>query len=125
MTGSRKLRVLVADDDHDLVLSLTTLLRSEGHEVLGVHHGADVVETVASFTPDALLLDIGLPQTSGYEIVRALRERYGSARPVIVAITGRTQATDRRLAEMVGFDHHFTKPFEPKELLAKLSSLVR
>ena len=123
--ASRKLRVLVADDDRDLVLSLTTLLRAEGHEVLGVHHGADVVDTVAEFAPDALLLDIGMPQTSGYEIVRALRDRYGSARPVIVAITGRAAPADRRLAEMVGFDHHFTKPFEPGELLATLSALVR
>lgn len=122
--ATRKLRILVADDDPDLVLSLTALLRAEGHEALGVHHGADVVETVGDFAPDALLLDIGLPQQSGFEIARALRERYGSARPVIVAITGRTQASDRRLAEMVGFDRTFTKPVEPKELLEALTALV-
>jgi DNA-binding response OmpR family regulator len=121
----RRLRVLVADDDHDLVLSLTTLLRAEGHDAFGVHHGGDVVDSVAEYAPDALLLDIGMPKLSGYEIVRALRERYGSARPVIVAITGRNRPTDRQLSEMVGFDYHFTKPFEPKELLATLSSLVR
>ena len=121
----RRLRVLVADDDHDLVLSLTMLLRDAGHEVLGVHHGGDVVDTVGDFAPDVLLLDIGLPQQSGYEIVRALRERYGSARPVIVAITGRGGPAAERLSEMVGFDQHFTKPFEPKELLTALSSLVR
>lgn len=121
----RKLRVLVADDDHDLVLSLAILLRAEGHDVLGVHHGGDVVETVGDFAPDVLLLDIGLPQTSGYEIVRTLRERYGSARPVIVAITGRGGPVAQRLSEMVGFDHHVTKPFEPKELLATLATLAR
>jgi len=121
----RRLRVLVADDDHDMVLSLTVLLRDEGHEVLGVHHGGDVVETVGDFAPDVLLLDIGLPQQSGYEIVRTLRERYGSARPVIVAITGRGGPVARRLSEMVGFDQHITKPFEPKELLAALSTLAR
>jgi DNA-binding response OmpR family regulator len=121
----RKIRVLVADDDHDMVLSLSALLLAEGYDVLGVHHGGDVVDTVAEFGPDVLLLDIGLPQTSGYEIVRALRERYGSARPIIVAITGRAGPVALRLSEMVGFDHHFTKPFEPKELLATLSSLAR
>jgi DNA-binding response OmpR family regulator len=121
----RRLRILVADDDHDLVMSLTVLLRNEGHEVLGVHHGGDVVDTVGDFAPDVLLLDIGLPQKSGYEIVLALRERYGSARPVIVAITGRGKPADLQLSEMFGFDHHFTKPFEPKELLATLSSLAR
>ena len=121
----RKLRVLVADDDHDLVLSLTTLLRSEGHEAFGVHHGGDVVESVAEYAPDALLLDIGLPKMNGYEIVRVLKERYGSARPMIFAITGRGGPVDRRLSEMVGFDYHFTKPFEPKELLATIATLVR
>ena len=121
----RHLRVLVADDDPDMVQSLLVLLRAEGHEVLGVFHGADVVDTVGDFAPDALLLDIGLPSQSGYEIARALRERYGSARPIIVAITGRTLPADRRLAELAGFDYHFTKPFEPKELLATLSSLTR
>ena len=121
----RRLRVLVADDDHDLVLSLTTLLRAEGHDARGVHHGGDVVDTVAEYAPDALLLDIGMPKMSGYEIARALRERFGSARPIIVAITGRSGPVAHRLAEMVGFDHQFTKPFEPKELLATLSSLVR
>jgi DNA-binding response OmpR family regulator len=121
----RKIRVLVADDDHDMVLSLSALLLAEGYDVLGVHHGGDVVDTVAEFGPDVLLLDIGLPQTSGYEIVRVLRERYGSARPIIVAITGRAGPVALRLSEMVGFDHHFTKPFEPKELLATLSSLAR
>lgn len=123
--SSRKLRVLVADDDHDLVLSLTALLRSEGYETFGVHHGGDVVETVGEFAPDALLLDIGMPQQSGYEIVRTLKERYGSARPIIIAITGRNGPVDRRLAEMVGFDHQFIKPFEPKELLATIATLVR
>lgn len=121
----RKLRVLVADDDHDLVLSLTTLLRAEGHDAFGVHHGGDVVDTVGDFAPDALLLDIGLPKMNGYEIVRQLKERYGSARPVIFAITGRGGPVDLRLSEMIGFDYHFTKPFEPKELLATLSSLLR
>ena len=121
---NRKLRVLVADDDHDLVLSLTMLLRREGHEVRGVHHGGDVVESVAEFSPDALLLDIGLPQQSGYEIARTLRERYGSARPVIIAITGRNQPVDERLTQMLGFDRYLTKPFDPQELLSSLSTLV-
>jgi CheY-like chemotaxis protein len=122
--SNRKLRILVADDDYDLVLSLTTLLRGEGYEVRGVHHGGDVIETVADFAPDALLLDIGLPQQSGYDIARVLRERYGSARPVIIAITGRNTPVDLRLAQMLGFERHFAKPFDPQELLASLSSLV-
>ncbi|HEU4440828.1 MAG TPA: response regulator, partial [Burkholderiales bacterium] len=71
-------RVLVADDDKDAVLILTALLRDEGYEVRGVHRGAEVLDAVFNFAPDVVLLDIGMPQMSGYEVARRLRERYGS-----------------------------------------------
>ena len=119
----RKLRVLVADDDHDLVLSLTTLLRAEGHDAFGVHHGGDVVDTVAEFAPDALLLDIGMPKMSGYDVARTLRERYGSARPVLIAITGRAGFADRQQARAAGFEHHVAKPYEPHSLLRLIGEL--
>ena len=83
-------RVLVADDDKDAVLILTALLRDEGYEVRGVHHGAEVLDAVFNFAPDVVLLDIGMPQMSGYEVARRLRERYGSARPALIAVTGLT-----------------------------------
>ena len=119
----RRLRVLVADDDRDLVLTLMALLRDKGHEARGVHYGADVVDTVAYFSPDVLLLDVGLPRTTGYEIARSLRDRYGSARPLIVAIVDRDRPADRQLTQLAGFDHHLVKPFEPKELLRTLETL--
>ncbi len=122
-TGSRRLRVLVADDDFDEARSVAALLRSHGHDVLCVKHGADVLGTVAGFAPDALLVDIGLPQRSGYEIARALRERYGSARPLILAMNGAGVADPR--AQSADFDGQFTKPLESQKLLAALCALLR
>jgi CheY-like chemotaxis protein len=120
-------RILVADDDKDTVLSLTTLLREEGYDVRGVYRGPEVLEAVFHFAPDIVLLDIGMPQMSGYDVARTLRERYGSARPVLIAVTGRAGAFDRAQSQAAGFEHHVAKPYDPRallELLARASQTV-
>ena len=116
-------RILVADDDADTVLSLTALLRDEGYEVRGVHRGAEVLQAIFHFAPDVVLLDIGMPQMSGYDVARTLRERYGSARPALIAVTGRTAEADRQQARAAGFEHHVAKPYEPKALLNLIGRL--
>jgi CheY-like chemotaxis protein len=116
-------RILVADDDKDAVQSLTALLRHEGYEVRGVHRGAEVLEAVFHFAPDVVLLDIGMPQMSGYDVARTLRERYGSARPALIAVTGRTAEADRQQARAAGFEHHVAKPYEPLALLRLIGEL--
>ena len=122
-SNSRQLRVLIADDDRDAVLSLMLLMRDEGHEVRGAYSGTEVVQKVRDFGPDALLLDIGMPHRSGYEVACELRERYGSAKPLLIAITGWKNATDKMLAQLAGFDHHLGKPYDPRALLVLLEPL--
>lgn len=117
------LRILVADDDRDAVMSLLELLRDEGYEVRGVHTGLDVLDSVRNFAPDAVLLDIGMPHITGYEVARELRIRYASARPLLIAVTGRNQPGDRNLSQLAGFDHHVAKPYDPSALLGLLRSL--
>jgi CheY-like chemotaxis protein len=116
-------RILVADDDKDTVLSLIALLREEGYEVRGVHRGSEVLQAVFNFAPDVVLLDIGMPQMSGYDVARTLRERYGSARPALIAVTGRAGEADRRHAQAAGFEHHVAKPYEPRALLRLIGEL--
>ena len=116
-------RILVADDDADAVATLSALLREEGYQVRGVHHGAEVLDAVFNFAPDVVLLDIGMPKMSGYDVARTLRERSGSARPVLIAITGRTGLADRQQARAAGFEHHIAKPYEPKALLNLIGRL--
>jgi CheY-like chemotaxis protein len=117
-------RILVADDDTDTVDSLTALLRDEGYEVRGVHRGGEVLQAIFQFAPDVVLLDIGMPQMSGYEVARALRDRYGSARPALIAVTGRVDTSDRRQALAAGFEHHVAKPYEPGALLQLIGRLA-
>jgi two-component system, chemotaxis family, CheB/CheR fusion protein len=117
-------RILVADDDKDTVLSLTTLLAEEGYEVRGVQRGSEVLEAVFHFAPDIVLLDIGMPQMSGYDVARTLRERYGSARPALIAVTGRAGPADRAHAHAAGFEHHVAKPYDPRALIELLARLA-
>ena len=127
VTG-RPLRVLLADDDRDGAMSLSTLLELEGYEVRVVHGGQEALDAAREFKPHMCLLDIGMPKITGYEAARRLRQRYGDDCPVLIALTGWKQASDRILATLAGFDHHVAKPYEPAtlvKLLAKLPSAAR
>jgi DNA-binding response OmpR family regulator len=120
----KQLRVLVADDDRDMVATLGAILNDEGHQVREVYRGTEVMRLLAEFDPDVALVDIGMPGMSGYEVAREVREKHGKARPLLIAITGWKKASDRILAQLSGFDHHLPKPFEAKDLLALLEPLT-
>jgi DNA-binding response OmpR family regulator len=119
----RPVRILLADDDRDATLSLATLLKLEGYEVRHVYDGRATLPAVREFQPDIVLIDIGMPKLSGYDVARHLRERYGEDRPVLVALTGWKQASDRILATLAGFHYHVAKPYDPGELLALIRGL--
>jgi CheY-like chemotaxis protein len=121
--GAQPLRVLLADDDRDGAMTLSTLLELEGYEVRTVHGGQEALDAAREFKPDVCLLDIGMPKITGYEAARRLRQRYGDDCPVLVAITGWKQASDKILASLAGFDHHVAKPYEPSQLINLLASL--
>jgi DNA-binding response OmpR family regulator len=121
----RPLRILLADDDRDATLSLSTLLKLEGYDVRHVYDGGATLDAVREFEPDIVLVDIGMPKLSGYDVARHIRERYGKAGPVLVALTGWKQASDRILATLAGFNHHVAKPYDPGALLALIRRLER
>jgi two-component system OmpR family response regulator len=119
----RGLRIVVADDDYDTVLTLATVLRYEGHEVREVYRGDAVYHLVREFEPDAVLLDIGMPGLTGLDVARKLREKLGRACPLLVAITAWTKGADRVLGQIAGFHHYLTKPYATEEVLAVLDPL--
>jgi len=117
----RALRIIVADDEADAVTALKLLLNDEGHDVIGLSKGAEVMRMVEEFRPDVVVLDIAMPDLSGYEIAKEIRKRHGQITPLLIAITGRyKQASDKMLGQIVGFDHYLVKPYQPDELLALL-----
>lgn len=122
--GARPLRIVVADDDRDTVVTLMMLLRDEGHEVRSVHSGRNVMGTVLDFDPDAVILDIHLPELSGWEVARTIRAQRGLERPMLIGISGEyKQGADRILSEILGFDYYLLKPCDPKDLLTLLAPL--
>ncbi len=116
--GAQKRSVLVVDDNADAAASMAHLLRMVGHDVQIEHDGAAALDHIARSKPDVLLLDIGLPGMSGYEVAKHVRARPEGQGLRIYALTGYGQEQDRQRAMESGFDGHLVKPVAPAELLA-------
>ena len=107
-TGRRS--VLIADDNREWVDSLAMVLQSEGYTVFTAYGGREAIESAENLRPDVVILDIEMPEMSGYEVARQLRRRLADRTPVLIALTVWSGDADRRLAKRAGFDHHVSKP---------------
>ncbi len=114
------LKVLIVDDNIDAAETLSTVLGLMGHQTQTAYDGESVLQAAGSFLPDVILLDIGLPRMSGYEVARQLRADPRFGRTVLVAVTGWGSDADRRRSTEAGFDDHLTKPVDLLDLEALL-----
>ena len=121
--AARPLRVLIADDNRDIVMLLGILFRSEGMVVRSTTFGAEVSSAVAEFRPDAVLLDIAMPDRSGLEVALELTRDYGTQCPVLIAVTAHSSEVARRLTAKSGFQHHVAKPYDPDALLELVAAV--
>jgi PAS domain S-box-containing protein len=112
----RTLRVLIVDDNRDAADSLNLLLASMGQNVYVAYDGQSAISAAKTFKPDVVLLDIGMPHMSGYEVARALRADASAANSALVAVTGWGQDADKERAKEAGFTHHFVKPISEEAL---------
>jgi len=117
-----KTRILVVDDNVDSVESLALLLTLAGNETQAAYDGHEAIAAAETFRPDVILLDIGLPELSGYDVARRIREQPWGQSIVLVALTGWGQEEDRRRSREAGFNHHLTKPVDPVALKKLLGS---
>ena len=106
------LRILVADDNRDAAETMTMLLEMMGHVVRRVHDGEAALEVAATFDPELVLLDIGMPGLNGYEVCQRLRAQPNGAARTVVAVTGWGQPHDLQKSKEAGFDHHLVKPVD-------------
>jgi CheY-like chemotaxis protein len=117
--------VLVVDDNHDAADSLGVLLALLGLEARTAHDGLAALAELDEFRPSAILLDLGMPGTDGYEIARRVRQHPCGRNVTLVALTGFGQERDSRRAAEAGFDHHLTKPLDLEMLRELLDRLPR
>ncbi|MBN9208487.1 MAG: response regulator transcription factor [Microbacterium ginsengisoli] len=116
------MKVLVADDDPQLVRALRITLSAHGYEVIAAPDGAAAVTLAAQAHPDIVLLDLGMPRLDGVQVIEALR---GWTTAPIIVVSGRTGSADKVEALDAGADDYVTKPFQVDELLARLRALAR
>jgi CheY-like chemotaxis protein len=113
----RRMKVLVVDDNQDAADSLAALLEIDGFDVRAVYDGAAAIAAVAQSQPDMIILDLGMPGMDGYETARAIRQRPGAERILLLALTGWGQSDARRRTLEAGFDHHLVKPVELEQII--------
>jgi CheY-like chemotaxis protein len=116
-SGAQSLRVLVADDNADGAHTLAVLLRMAGHQVQKAASGAQALRIAEELRPSVIVLDIGMPDMSGYAVAEAIRAAAWGKSITLIALTGRGAAEDVERARNAGFDRHFVKPVEFEQLL--------
>ncbi len=110
------LRILIVEDDPDAAKSLAQYLEAAGHEVVMAPDGRSALAAVAAEHPDVALIDIGLPDLSGYEVARHLQQLQAEKRPLLVAITGYGREEDFQRSREAGIDLHLVKPADREQL---------
>lgn len=116
--------ILVVDDNRDAAETLSEVLAMSGFRSFVVYDGETALREMERQSPDAVLLDIGLPDIDGYEVCRRIRHAVLRTQPVVIAVTGWGQHRDREQAAAAGFNAHLTKPAHPERVMALLNELL-
>jgi PAS domain S-box-containing protein len=119
------LKVLVVDDNVDVLEAAALLLEASGHHVLTADRGERAVEIAIEKHPDVVLLDLGLPGMTGYDVAERLRRQYPGDAMLLVAVSGYGQEEDRRRTAAAGFHHHLVKPVSHEVLVSLLAEVGR
>ena len=115
-------KMLVVDDEKKIVDIVKAYLEREGYEVSAAYDGKSALEAVKQHPPDLVILDLMLPQVSGWDVCRALR---ANSNIPIIMLTARDDVTDKIIGLELGADDYVTKPFDPKELVSRVKAVLR
>jgi DNA-binding response OmpR family regulator len=117
-------RILIADDEPNIVVSLEFLMKQKGYDVKVVTNGEDALRAVGEFGPELILLDVMMPRLSGYDVCQKVRENpaWAGIRIIMLSAKGRDVEVNKGMA--VGADAYVTKPFSTKDLIAQVARLL-
>jgi DNA-binding response OmpR family regulator len=117
-------KILIVDDEPNIVISLEFLMKKEGFEVAVACDGEEALAKVESFNPDLMLLDVMMPRKSGFEVCESVRSNPNHGGLLIVMLTAKGRDTEVAKGMAIGADAYVTKPFSTKELLAKVKDML-
>lgn len=122
---SDKKRLLLVDDEMDLVETVKFRLEANGYEVLTASDGEEALDKARKDSPDLIILDLMLPKIDGFQVCRTLKFDTNYKHIPIIMFTARAQESDKKTGEEVCADAYIVKPFEPAALLAKIQELIK
>jgi two-component system alkaline phosphatase synthesis response regulator PhoP len=117
-----KAKILVVDDEPGILNVVTAYLRSEGYDYRTAGDGAEGLKTIHAYQPDLIILDVMLPGMDGIEVLSQLRRESNA---YVIMLTARSEETDKLVGLSVGADDYLTKPFSPRELMARVKAALR
>ena len=120
-----KRKILIIEDDRDIVEMVEYNLREDGYATLSALNGEDGVNLARSEQPDLIILDIMLPIIDGFEVCRTLKSDDTTAHIPIIILSAKSQETDKVVGLELGADDYVTKPFSPRELIARIRAIMR
>ena len=115
------LRVMVVDDNRDAADLIAEFLNMCGHETLPIYGGAEAIKAADAFQPDVMLLDLGMPEITGFDVVSTLRRAPRFRHTRMIALTAWGDAHTRERTQVIGFDHHLVKPASLDDILNVVS----
>ncbi len=117
-------KVLIVDDEPNILLSVEFLMQREGHEVVTARDGQEAVELLAAAKPDLMILDVMMPRKNGFEVCSEVRADPAFADMPILMLTAKGREAEVKKGESLGADAYITKPFSTHELVAKVQALL-
>lgn len=118
-------RILVVDDESDLVVMISTALKHQGYEVITANDGQEGLEKAKTEKPDLIVLDLMLPRINGYKVCGLLKKDTRYAKIPIILLTAKASTEDMELGKKVGADAYITKPYERETLISKIEELIK